>query len=46
MPAKSEKQRRLMAADHERVKEGKEPRATKGMSQKDREDFMHKKKGK
>lgn len=46
MPAKTEKQRRFFAAEHERVKEGKEPRATKGMSQKDREDFMTKKKGK
>lgn len=46
MPAVSEKQRRLMAADHERVKEGKAPTKTKGMSQKAREDFMHKKRGK
>ena len=42
MPAKTERQRRFFAAEHERVKEGKEPRSTKGMSQKDREDFMHK----
>ena len=46
MPAKSEKQRRMFAAEHERVKEGKAPTKTKGMSQKDREDFMHKKRGK
>ena len=46
MPAESEKQRRLMAAEHERVKEGKAPAKTKGMSQKEREDFMHKKRGK
>ena len=45
MPAKSEKQRRMMAAEHERVAEGKAPRFTKGMSQSQREDFMHKAKG-
>ena len=44
MPAKTERQRRSFAAEHERVKEGKAPRATKGMTQKQREDFMHKKK--
>ena len=33
--------------EHERVAEGKKPTATKGMSQAQREDFMHKaKKGK
>ena len=47
MPAKTEKQRRFMAAEHERVAEGKAPRSTKGMTQKQREDFMGKvKKGK
>ena len=45
VPAKTEKQRRFFAAEHERVAEGKAPRATKGMSQKQREDFMTKKKG-
>ena len=45
MPAKSEKQRRFFAAEHERVKEGKAPVATKGMTQAQREEFMHKKKG-
>ena len=44
-PAKTERQRRFIAAEHERVKEGKEPRATKGMTQKQREDFMKKGKG-
>jgi hypothetical protein len=45
MPAKTEKQRRFFAAEHDRVAEGKAPRATKGMTQKQREDFMTKKKG-
>jgi hypothetical protein len=40
VPAKSERQRRAMAADYERVKEGKAPRATKGMTQSERHDFM------
>jgi hypothetical protein len=31
-----------MAAEHERVKEGKEPTTTKGMTQEQRHDFMHK----
>jgi len=42
MPAKTEKQRRFFAAEHERVAEGKSPRGTKGMSQKQRHDFMKK----
>jgi hypothetical protein len=42
VPAKSERQRRFFAAEHERVKEGKAPVATKGMTQAQREDFMHK----
>lgn len=42
MPATSEKQRRLMAAERERVKEGKAPRLTKGMTQKQREHFVKK----
>lgn len=42
MPAQSEKQRRMMAAEHERVAEGKAPRQTKGMSQESRKDFMSK----
>jgi len=46
MPAKTEKQRRFFAAEHERVAEGKQPRGTKGMTQAQREDFMHKAKGK
>lgn len=45
MPAKTERQRRFMAAEHERVAAGAAPRATKGMTQKQREDFMTKKKG-
>lgn len=45
MPAKSEKQRRAMAADYERVKEGKAPRTTQGMTQAQRHDFMEKPKG-
>lgn len=47
-PAKTEKQRRFFAAEHERVAEGKKPRGTKGMSQSQRHDFMSKakKKGK
>lgn len=47
MPAKTERQRKFMAAEHERVAEGKKPRGTKGMTQSEREDFMHapKKKG-
>ena len=44
-PPKSEKQRRFMATEHGLVEEGKEPRATKGMSQAQREDYMHKPKG-
>ena len=44
MPAKSEKQRRFFAAEHERVAEGKKPTATKGMTQEQRHDFMFKKK--
>lgn len=35
-----------MTAEHERVKEGKSPRGTKGMTQSQREDFMPKAKGK
>ena len=34
-----------MAAEHERVAEGKQPRGTKGMTQSQREDFMKKSKG-
>jgi hypothetical protein len=45
MPAQSEKQRRMMAAEHERVKEGKKPTETKGMSQSQRHDFMERPKG-
>ena len=45
MPAQSEKQRRMMAMDHERVAEGKKPLMTKGMSQSQRHDFMAKPKG-
>jgi len=45
MPAKTERQRRMMAAEHERVAEGKAPRFTKGMTQAQREDFMHRVKG-
>lgn len=44
MPAKSEKQRKFFAAEYERVKEGKKPRGTKGMTQSQRKDFMHKRK--
>ncbi len=44
-PARSEKQRRLMAMDYERVQEGKAPKATEGMSQAQRHDFMAKPKG-
>jgi hypothetical protein len=44
MPAKTERQRKFFAAEHERVKEGKQPRSTKGMTQKEREHFMKKKK--
>ena len=44
-PAKTERQRKFMAAEHERVAEGKAPRGTKGMTQKQREDFMHRSKG-
>jgi hypothetical protein len=40
MPARSEKQRKFFAAEHERVEEGKKPRKTKGMSQEQRRDFM------
>jgi hypothetical protein len=46
VPAKSEKQRKFFAAEHERVAEGKSPAKTKGMSQKQRHDFMKKGKGK
>lgn len=46
MPAKSEKQRRFFAAEHERVAEGKAPTATKGMTQAQRHDFMSKPKKK
>jgi hypothetical protein len=45
MPPRSEKQRRLMAADYERVAEGKAPRFTKGMTQAQRHDFMARPKG-
>jgi hypothetical protein len=45
MPARTEKQRRLMAAEHERVAEGKAPRFTKGMTQAQRHDFMKRVKG-
>lgn len=44
MPAQSAKQQRLMAAEYERVKEGKKPQQTKGMSQAQRHDFMKKEK--
>ena len=45
MPARSEKQRRLMAMDFQRVQEGKAPKATKGMTQAQRHDYMGKPKG-
>jgi hypothetical protein len=46
MPAKSEKQRRFMAADLERAREGKKTKT--GMSESDLKDFAKKpgKKGK
>ena len=40
MPAKSEKQRRFLAADLERKREGKQTKT--GMSEKDLEDFAKK----
>ena len=40
MPAKSEKQRRLMAADRERAREGKPTRT--GMSETQLDDYVHK----
>ena len=41
MPAKTEKQRRFMAAEHERAAEGKPTKTD--MTQKQRHDFMSKK---
>lgn len=42
MPAKSEKQRRFMASEHERAAKGQSTKTD--MTQKQREDFMRKKK--
>jgi len=44
MPAKSEKQRRFMAADRERAKEGKKTKT--GMDESQLSDFMYKPKKK
>jgi hypothetical protein len=43
MPAKSEKQRRFMAAEYERAKSGKKTQS--GISKSDAHDFMKKPKG-
>lgn len=43
MPARSEKQRRFMAADRERAREGKATRT--GMSEEQLGDYVHKPKG-
>jgi hypothetical protein len=40
MPARSEKQRKLMAADRERAREGKRTRT--GMSESQLSDYVHK----
>jgi hypothetical protein len=40
MPARSEKQRRLMAADRERARAGQKTRT--GMSSEQLEDYVHK----
>lgn len=43
MPARSEKQRKFMAADRERARAGKETRT--GMSESQLGDYVHKPKG-
>lgn len=43
MPARSEKQRKLMAADRERAREGRKTRT--GMSESQLDDYVHKPKG-
>lgn len=43
MPARSEKQRKLMAADRERAREGQQTRT--GMSESQLSDYVHKPKG-
>lgn len=43
MPPKSEKQRRFMAADRERAREGKDTKT--GMSEDQLSDYVHKPKG-
>jgi hypothetical protein len=43
VPAKSEKQRKFMAADRERAREGKSTRT--GMSESQLSDYVHKPKG-
>ena len=46
MPAKSKRQRKAAGADLQRVREGKEPRTFKGMSEVDLSHFAKKKKPK